>query len=226
MRTLWSIVIWASDHLSASLEVGRVSLVIGMRCKSPSERLLKCNCSSLKLLRGLKSPVNRTHCPFGCVHWKPLHASPRSKYVHERHRHRHRRYRLHRLEVLGACLPNRSGGPSWTAKRTHRPLLRKCETILGIRGVFRRSLHAISSPFISEGGWVPSSCWVVVDPLGEKAFHQCVRTGWFLGIPTVFWRASWVGSARARQWSIFTGAKGYPLKALFGGVFHRGISAK
>ena len=109
MRTLWSIVIWASDHLSASLEVGRVSLVIEMRCKSPSsERLLKCNCSSLKLLRGLKSSVNRTHRPFGCVHWKPSHASLRSKYVHEEHRHRHRRYRLHRLEVLGACLPNRS----------------------------------------------------------------------------------------------------------------------
>ena len=77
----------------------------------------------------------------------------------------------------------------------------------------------ISSPFINEGGWVPSSCRVVVDPLGEKAFHRCVGTGWFLGIPTVFWRASWVGLAGARRWSIFTGAKGYPLKALFGVFF-------
>ena len=167
MRTLRSIDIWASGHPSASLEVGRVSLVIGICCKSPSERLLKCNCSSLKLLRGLKSSVIELIVHSDACTGNPytlLHGVSRSMMGTVTATVG----RLHRLKVLGACLPNRSCGPSWTAKKTHPSSIGNWETILNHQGVFQRSFNAISSPFISEVGWVPPSSCVVVDPLGGR----------------------------------------------------------
>ena len=88
---------------------------------------------------------------------------------------------------------------------------------LGIQGHWSKTIRLGIGQAIPEVDWN----WVRVDPtrLVSGSSIGAPEPGGSSASQRCFGGFSWVGSARARRWSIFTGAKGYPLKALFWGVF-------